>query len=572
MKKPTSRPIEKVTLAFALLVAMLFQACPPCSTTTVPITGNTFWADSQQGPATNTIKALYFSEVWLYPGDTVWLEFPCTNPGSPSVSGSGVYTADSSSTVKKITTSTSVSASQVVVDFSALNYKFVLNFLPISPAKKIPARVGDANADGRVDMLDLAPIAHAMHLTRLSSPRAPSLGASLRDTFGAVNWVKPSGYTWKWGGFVQEVIDFSHSDFNGDGKIDRTDFKMLVRRLNPIDMPLYLRDGLSDLEFTVVRDPILPIICFPAIGGEPPHVEVPYTVEVVGGTTSDVLGIVHRRPITETNCVKIKEVRPGLDDAFIVNDSAMLGHHELWRGGQLYLENLCTASQTTTLGVIDIGIFGGVKLHRLGPGLKVMDCIVDIQDIGRRIARGQCPIVQYDFDGLVFSVNKTGIVAGPADCNQDSLTLQPSDTCFSDTTIVTRDQVGDYGREKGSTPSAPWQSPDIWQDGSDVILRTINLSCDTVEGVDVSLYYTTEGINAQWPTDGVFVGTRTIPLIVPNGTKNISIPWSPLSPNVNYTLFAVISTTGDDNSSWFNTTLPLKDLVTMRNNVSALTL
>ena len=597
------KPKWLLPLLFASL--FLMYGCPqPC--TSITATGNTFFADSGNGPATNTIPVVYFSEAWMNAGDVVYLKFPCqlpnqtnhtttsSDPGTPASSLSIVRIADDTLKVALAQSVTSNASAPLIftIDFIGFDAVFKVKVLPTN-SNLIPVTKGDANANGRVDMLDLAGLAQAIFQQNYGM--APHTPDPSFDPTATSNWIEPWPETWQWTGLVNEVINFAHADCNGDGWVDMEDFEILKSELRPIDIDLFLRDAVNDIEFVLERHPTKPVIAYPADGIEPAHVEIPYEVRMGNVGATNVLGIVHRRPITENACYRVRSIKPGMDNAFLADKDSVLGHHVMWQGNTANLENLCASDAETTISVIDIGMFGTNRLHDLPANSRIMDCIVDIDDIFRNVTNGTCPVVQYDFDGMIFGRNQNGgFNISPARCTNRSYVLVPGDTCLSDyLQIVIKDNLEDFGRQKGPFPPAAWQSPYITlsdingpvsavRQGSDydVSIKAMNLSCNPIGPVSVALYMVEPPAGANppiWGANTALVGTCTIASI-PKRTYascQITLPGSFTLNAVNgIDLVAVISAPNDSNpiSDWTTQNSTVQDVVTNSNNVAALTL
>lgn len=589
-----------------LIVATVFwMGCPtppPCNT--LPVINGAFYADPGGGQATNTVPVVYFNEAWMAPGDQLWLEFPCIPGSSFNVSSSIPGHIQSSrhshlAILPPLGNKIQLSLSQTSPAFQPIYEKVVIDFkngtnvfftftVNIRPKTKIPVMRGDANGNGKVDMLDLAAIAEGMF------QRLPLMSVSNRPQTQPVNWVSPWGYSWKWGGLVNEVIDFAHADMNGDGLIDEKDLLILIDEIGPIDLDLFLKDGINNAEFVVKRNTTQPIICFPAIAGSSAHVEIPYTVFNSTTPIDAVLGIVHRRPLTENSCGRINSLKPELESGFFSGSEGLLGHHELWRGNNMHLENLCLKNSDVSVAVVDIGMFDTDNRKSLGSGDKIMDCIVDIDDFSGKITNGQCPIYQYDFDGILFGRGtQGGINIMPAKCSATKMRIASQDTCPSDSSLnlVIRDHGTDYGREKGPTPAAPWDSPDIIVTNlsgatADSIIsgepynfevQVVNLSCFDKVGTTVSLYWTEKDESNSIAVGGLnLIGTGTIPLIplrsmesIAFSTQGLNIPTS-LPSEINF--IAVIGHPNDLAPLGVTSGSPfqLGPMVTNHNNVAAL--
>ncbi len=599
-----------------LLLIALSLFCTACTTrpcNTLAAVDNTFYADPNplSGQTTNTVPVAYFSKAWMAPGDQIWLEFPCIPGNSYNVTSTETvhiisnvsgdthrYLTVSPASGKKIrlslagnTPTSYPSNEEVSIQFMIGSNVFFTFEVFIRPKNKIKVLRGDANGNGHVDMLDLAAIAEGMYQGFRGSVLKRGPVATLLPQRS--NWVEPWGDGWKWGGLVNEKIDFAHADMNGDGYINLDDFEILKTELGPIDLDLFLKDGINNAEFIVKRDLSQPIICFPAIGGSSAHVEIPYTVYNGSNAIDSVLGIVHRRPLTENSCGRINGLKPELESGFFSVTQELLGHHELWRQDLMHLENLCLKDGDVTLAVVDIGMFFTDAARNLGADDKVMNCIVDIDDILNKITDGLCPVNQYDFDGMAFGIGKDGGVnITPASCSATQFLLSPGDRCPSDPslTLVIRDNDTDYGREKGPIPAAPWESPDITISGPngmvvdsvqaqgeyDIVVQVINLSCDTVTGDSVKLYWTEKGVNDNVTIgDLVPIGTMPIPQILPKSKADINFlnfDFNPLPTSSEVSFIAIIDHPLDPKPQVLSLggSFQLGALVTNHNNVAAL--
>lgn len=604
MKIPTNTLFTSFAFLFLLpLVSLLSDRCTPlkkCQPWVVK--HHTFFSDPNGGQSTNTIPVSYFNSAWVAPGEMIWLDFKC-DPGQVLVrenNGPGMeLTASKLSNNRvrvKIPSKDRLGGplskwphiDSVKLYFPEIPFEFRVKILPSDPLV-IPVRPGDANADGKVNIMDMAPIAagiyHHKHHDLPSIPNSTPV-----YTTPGVNWVKPWGNSWQWKGLVNEAIDYAHADCNADGTIDRSDFELMKTKLEPIDLSLFLKDFVNDLKFEVEPDPNKQAICFPALDGQNPKVEVPYLVTLDNPNNppiGNILGIVHRRPLTQDGCSKVIAIKPGLDNGFVDATDNPLGYHEFWEEQDLYLEGLCSTDATTEVGVVDIGLFSTEKLHALADNDKIMDCIVDIDDIGRRACQGLCPVVQHDLEGFIFTMDANGqLDVLPTVCSRTELTLDPSQTCFSSPEIVIRDNPNDVGGEYGPFPPSPWTSPDIWignqndppevSPGSsvEISVRGINLSCNSIESGFVQLYLVKQldGINWNDPSNFELIGICDLGDIPSQGHSTCPITWNvPPTLTGDFSLVAVVSATGDDHQTLMESTSePLSDIVTSYNHVAAL--
>ena len=625
MKRFTNTLYTSFAFLFLLpLVSMLSDRCASDNCTPWSLANHTYLGAIDEDAPVDSIPVQYFNSAWVAPGDLLRLEFHCqpkrpellaSQSSRPFLFGNNaniIHSPDARNYVMiKVPESPagdpfSGLPNQIdsfVVYFPEIPFKFTFYIypqdpptsFPSDPTTYIPFRAGDTNGDGQINMLDMAPIAAGMYHHTVKGMATRTQPEVFDGPDGRL-FVKAWNEYWQWGGLVNEQIDFALADCNLDGEINLDDLEVVKAGMTPIDIPLFLRDFVNDLEFTVERDPSLPIRPVPAVDDQPGIVQIPYTVllndpnwdpaNALPDSFPGILGIVHRRPLTETSCGTILRIQPGFENSFLEDDASRIGYHEHWRGLDLHLDEICDLEDGESIGVVDIGLFSTSEVYQLAHRSKIMDCIVDIDDIGLAFDGSNCPIVQHDLEGFIFFIDGEGrISVRPANCSRSEYILTENDRCFQQPEIIIRDNLADAGMVTQNLQPRNWTSPDIWigsQGNSSVTkgsqvsvsMRALNQSCHPITNATATLYYKANSSgNEGDPNQGglQLIGSCDLGTIGSLEFSTCSLNW--LVPNSlpnRFTLLAIVSGDGDEFELSPNPNPNLVPLVAGSNQVAAL--
>lgn len=471
-----------------------------------------FYSTTGGNPDYDTVDVRYFSEALMEPGDVIWIEFPCDvdyvethgrYPGVPTVTVTGniAEVELQSATIpgaERPLSAVSVYINSYRLEFMLPNsepFIFKITELPVGMVKYLP---GDANGDGRVDMMDLAPVAFA--IGRQNSGNSVGPGRIELDSSG--KWAKKWTDTWIWDGPVKQTINYVHADCDGNGVVDKDDFKTITERLLPMEVTLFLEDHYSQTEFRAVYNG--PNEYRAAIGDDPAVVLLPYDIEVIDPPSLPMLGYVFLRPLVETEDYRTVDLRVSFDgSALLRSGDTHFGRHELRDPCDFQPPGTDCAIEGAVTKIAEVGLFNLDNSYSLTNTDLVNSCIIEIFDPSpAMISGGGIDIRQYVFDGMMFLEGPNGPMPQHASCTTGVDFSDPIETCKIPDDVMIRDMPNDCGYAEPPFRSAPLESPDIIyfdQNGSEtdtirtkypfIDIRVYNRSCNPAYKVSVELFY-----------------------------------------------------------------------------------
>ena len=379
----------------------------------------------------HTVDAEQFDAAVLPPGDTLDLVFPCPPQLDAFPSGLKGEISDKTVTVWRSQNLTARSAvalqspQALTLNFtSPQQYNFV-----VQPG--IAVKPGDANNDGRINMLDLYPIAKAMYEQGGSFVLPQPSGVVSSPDTGQTYQRNATNKYWTWPGSPR-AIDYVHADCNLDNVIDRRDADFLQAHLRPMKLPHMLQSAVGQIRLRAV--PTGPIQVLQNSGLGYPQVRVWYDIQYASPTPDTILGIIFTRPVAEANppgqpgapryAVRFIQGRTD-NSALVQSPKGGLVLQQFWRDVSIQLPDSCPIEAFKAVSKpLDVGVFNLEGPQRLSSGHSCFNCGVTLDDIMGAVVNQGAPIYQHLTNVVVFSMNSAGqIEATTAECSFDATSL-----------------------------------------------------------------------------------------------------------------------------------------------------
>ena len=444
-------------IAGLITLCLLFLATGCCEFT---IREGTFQPKPNRSRIHN-MNAGAFTNVELPAGDTLRIHFPCVaeepevseglhyqlkgnavdlwrteaphapssplaknNPDSSSTNPSSSKTQ--ANTANLSNPSSTNPSSSLTATFPTVNYAISLSPVPI-PALTQQGIAGDANNDGKINMLDLFPIAHGIYQFTGAAGLVPNQSSFVRPSPypPGTPFTRPSSQVAWWSTLQNRPIDFAHADCNGDKRIDQQDLVFIQNALDPLQLPQALQaphsqTGLEAVSIDSIERYFNPIT-------QTHQIRAWYDIQVTTSQPQTILGVVFTRTVTEKpleyQVVGIQAVFNRSD--FVTSSELFLVHQAYWDGIEIKLPRKCR-SRERKVKPLDVGVFN-TKFH-LTPqhGDCILTCGVTLDDILRTNDPndGVTHIDQHLTQALVFAEQEGQIVAYSVDCNFDSIDLE----------------------------------------------------------------------------------------------------------------------------------------------------
>jgi hypothetical protein len=523
----------------------------------------------------DTISVEEYDHISMRPGDTITLAFPCEVSKPTAIpTGFGISTRGNYARLWRSQQSSTpedshpkgggggqntapFGPSNVVVSFTSPQYNFVTYLTPSTSIWP-----GDANVDGRRNMLDLYPIAlgilqfgrHPISAAPCNFQTNPPLsyppvqGGNYQTD--AIYDVCPWGTTFTWNGIP---IDFMHADCNLDRKIDEIDADYLMAVLDPMYLPQFLNSPTQNTTLNAA---------FPSAFGVDPQVrlepdghftlQIPFDINIVntnGLTAKEIVGLAFERPVAESQQYHLLKTELFLDHSalFAAQPTQTLWRQKFW--GDFFIRYLSGSCGGSSDHVLDVGAF---RLGDFNPsGASTMYaglCMVTLDDILRTLLLDPAhafDLMQHTVNGVVF-VNQGGtITAESVNCTSDTSHVTMSSLC-ANPDVFLRDGIEDDGTTLPTYAKFAGASPDIWVrdangnlsieehqqpiDGTSqfVFVRIFNQSCDTLREAKVQVNWAIANSELKDEDfDGNIVGTTIAPDIPPFNSVIVRMPWTP---------------------------------------------
>lgn len=450
--------------------------------------------DSSYG-ASAYIPILQYDKVNLRAGDLTWLVFPCSTVTIDPTSFTGC-TVTIYGNMAAIKLANNNGLQDVGLDFSVDGSSY--HFTIVNKTGWVWP--GDANADGRRNMLDIYPVALGMAdpNTHLNISSYQNQDPHHNELVQRIN----SGQRFTW---IDHPIDFVHADANGDGILSQNDIDITHQKLTPLFLPSFLDDAINgyQLEATALEDQFKPII-----SGTEVQLWAPFQIDIKPASlnnnqTDSLIGIIFSRNVTETDDYQVGGTEFLLNDQIFSNPDKDFWRQRYWvQLGLQYSSEPCLEAEDK---VLDVGLMSGRSIReerieasncRVGIcGVTLID-ILKTSNIGRNI-----PIYLHLVNGAIFTLQNGFPQMGNIECSSDTTEFLVSENCEVDLSI--RDNPNDKGWETATDSLLRFKSPDIWlrhsADGGtshqvptndsimEVYLRVYNLGCEQAQGVKVSI-------------------------------------------------------------------------------------
>lgn len=387
------------------------------------------------------IAAADFGTAIVHPGDTLTLDFPCAPelPALPEgveglVNGNSatIWTSAprfENAAAKSLNFGPAANSFKHVIQFTTPQYAVTMqsgeNFLP-----------GDANADGKRDMLDVYPIARAIW----------ELGGGIDwdipnfDPLTAPNpldtnqtYLRPAtNSTWQWTA-NGSVVDYVHADCNFDGTVDMDDLELLKKVLEPSQLPNFLNGAYSGITINATHYGDVEV--FQPSTQSYPEVRAWYDISINSTNGIDsILGVVFTRAVDEVPpnppagaVYKVKAIQADVTgSALFATETDRIFYQRYWDNIKIDLPDSCELAPGVVSRPLDVGIFNRTGPQAISSGDRLINCCVTIDDILRQVQNGTTPIYQHLINVVVFSVDAAGnITATTTNCEFDAVKLNP---------------------------------------------------------------------------------------------------------------------------------------------------
>lgn len=507
-------PLNTRLLAWGLglVVVAGMTGCPLASNTITQPEATYEHPDNDSYGNGAIVDATVYDSIYLRPGDKFTVDFGQKVNSLPApINGLTISSSGNQASIRHTASAGSVIADLSFTLANSQTYSFHAEFGEYMWP-------GDANSDGRRNMLDLYPLAVQYNRSPLAGPPAnpgsPVTGTALNRLYPRSSWARSIS----WGG---QTIDLCHADANFDGTLNRSDLAILTEVLTPVAQPTFLLDSVNRIQLKatptgqVIRSGLR-------------LVTVPYRISIESlvppGSTNappsalDILGVIFTRPVTETSDYTVHSIDADLRNSnLVMSKDSMLGHQKYWRHLKAVPQGQnCTEAVAKAL---DVGVFNNESSKYLGLNSEIISCGVTIEDILRPFSGGVAPsfpVFFHIYNGIVFRTNSSGdVIAVPAACSSDSTMIDVNEACAPD--LVVRETYSDWGAEPFEDSLSMGQSPDIW-------VRNAN-DHDTIHQNPV-----TNAVN--------FVGVRIhnngcLPAVDPKGSK-LELYWTVKDPALDY--------------------------------------
>lgn len=487
---------------FIVLIIALGWAttgCDPATGSTLPVVQPLAKYppnDSSYGAFANIPTQTYDSAM-LRQGDQTWLVFPSSNVSITAnyPSQCSVQIVGNTASVTLVHPSGSISpyiSLPFTVDGSDYTFTLVDRTDWVWP--------GDANADGRRNMLDLYPIALGVSQTIQDIP--PYQNATTPTDTNQLYRRAAHVKTFTWG---NKQVNFCHADANGNGYIFKDDIDWTIAKLRPIFSPTFLADQINGYELvaTPLLDDFAPFI--------DPQGDVnlwaPYQIDIentsLAPTTLDTLiGVIFSRNVTETVDYQVGGTEFLLNSQVFTDPDRDFWRQRYWdEWGMKFNGESCKDAEDK---VLDVGLVTGRKITVAAiqaNHCNVGICGVTLVDILKTGNLGRdIPIFLHTVNGTLFTLQNGIPTAGSVECSSDTTVYTVDATCKVDLSL--RDNPADKGWPLATDSRLPHHSPDIWirhaADGQtthqapagDTVyayVRIYNLSCDTAYQASIAV-------------------------------------------------------------------------------------
>lgn len=412
---------------------------------------------------------------------------------------------------------------------------------------------GDANGDGRRNMLDLWPIVEHRGLENgmvngvfsgpsrsqvLDDPADENFVNRLWPATSPINYLSgnPANH-FQWNG---SPVPASHFDADGNGIVEEADLPYIWANATPMYLPHFLRSQVNPgLKLRAVY------------GGYTTRLAdgklvVPYDIVLdqlpVGVNSLNISGVIFSRPVTETPDYQVHRIQGDMSKSeLFIPDSVS---HII--GKPLYHDTVGVSNISGQCGieavdkVIDVGVFNSEKRYVGTVGSIALTCLVTLDDIFRVAGtnQGNVPLIFHTYQGIIFV--SSGTLAGPqfADCTSDTVLVDPDTLFHADLAIC--DNADLYVDEFYPHPAKAWATPDIWnrrqQDGLTdwenpvqgtkqyVYNRIRNVGFDDTEPADVAMYWSRTDLGQTWQQN--FAGNSNFHAEMPPVSINVLRPFT----------------------------------------------
>lgn len=515
----------------------------------------------------DTLVVEQFKGIAMRPGDTVVLKFPC-QVGMPQTipTGFGVTIQDVYAKLWRLGIVAPPPAGGNLATTATVSFSSPQYALEVFQAAADQVWPGDANADGRRNLLDLLPIAEGIKEFRRLAFQSPACSFQANavlsyppqpggtDEMSTLYEVCPLQKSFDWAG---TQIDYVHADCNLDGKIDETDADYLMSVLEPMYLPEFLKSPVQGTELSAGLSTVHGLV--PSVQVEPAPdnrftVTIPFDINIVstnGVPLNNIVGLAFERPVAESAQYRLYRTALVFQQSAIFTATGV-DPNTLWRQkfwGNLAINYLNGSCAGITDRVLDVGAFR-LDTNSLGGNstLCAGQCLVTLDDILRAILLDPAHVVtlaQHTVNGVVF-VNQGGnINAESMNCTSDVTRVNFEHLC-DNPEVFLRDGTNGDGKSLPSTAAAAFASPDIWVRHADgdltvekhqqpmdrnlevVFVRVFNQSCDTVRNVKVQVNWALANTKATGQDfSNNLVGAAIMAMIPPFSNAIVRMDWKP---------------------------------------------
>lgn len=507
------------------------------------------------------IDAVLYNSIQLRKDDNIYLKFPCAVQLQAPPSGATVNMQDGGLTAFIIYTGISGTTINFTRPDGSNPYTFSIEHGDVWP--------GDANADGRRNISDLARIAHGIRheahgIASGAGLHYPPNPAQMNTFYSVSDW----GASSLLGG---KLVNFKHADCNLDGKVDWEDVEYLSAVLGPLLPNEYLVDGVNGLKLEAAYLPS-PTLTIALMSDGTPTLKLPFEISVSSGTTipDSFLGVSFTRPIAESPDYNVHHTEFVFPAPNLILDDPSHLNFVLWR--QYFWDQTGVTHENSSCAPIvdkplDVGVFNTkLDLNVPASSARIGHCNVFLEDV---LMHGLSAfnLTQHLVNGVVYSIQDGQLLANSIECSSDVTQISVEGLCnVSGGPFVVRDGLQDDGSQDMVSEENTWLSPDIWiKQGnnkighdnpvmgktSQVMVRVHNMSChkDT-SGSVVKVYWMRTGTSLMWNgfpnANAGFVGSVPISPIPAWGSKTVSMNWAvphlnvPAGQEAAFTLVAIV--------------------------------
>jgi|GEM_PF-6410754 len=414
-------------LVLCFLISLVITGCD-CK---VSQGTETYLPTSGRGPI-HKIQTSQYGTAEIPDTDTIELVFPCIpeppelTPGLESrIGGRSVYLwfkADASANSK----TSRRAAGPLQARFPISNY--TLN-LSRSINRQVQVLAGDANNDGKIDMLDVYPIAEGIR--KFAGNPIPNFASPINNPIGNTTYARPkTDSTWTWN-LQPTTVDFVHADCNMDGRINEADLNFIKPLLTPMKLDTMLRGGISGLKLTANVSNNFQVEVYNNTAQSRHEIRAWYDIRFdVSALPGKILGVAFTRPVAEDPGIyEVLHIQASTQYSRVfATPSDMLGHQHYWDNLHIQMPDECPGHSGVS-HLLDVGVFNIQDPFHPTSGDCIISCGVTIDDMLRTAGTGQVRnIFQHLMNVVIFTTNaQGGVTVVTAECDFDALDLSKAD-------------------------------------------------------------------------------------------------------------------------------------------------